>query len=240
MKSNLLATLCLVGLAAMLSGCIFGGDAPPPPSAPAQPIKPVEIIDLDKVINLLAESLDETDIERITKAGDKELDALAARPGAAAKGPLAPAKDLDQEAEGAFMGRFAGKLNAARVWSQPIGVMILADGRLQGFVDPNRNNQKEGAEEKELFTIILDEQRGRVLAFDPINNFYRALEYGVPDRSLFSGYLLAAMLKRQRPAGVDVSALAGVKVAPPGYHGAAVAAARKKAEAAAAAQQQNK
>jgi len=238
MKSHLLATLVLAGLAVALSGCIFGGDEPPP--KPAPPIKPAAIIDLDKVLNALTETLDETDLEKITKAGDKELEALAARPGPTAKGPIPPAKDLNQEAEGAFLGRFVNKLNAARLWSQPIGVVILGDGRIQGFADPNRNNQKDGAGEKELFTITLDEQRGRLVAFDPINNFYRAYNYGFPDRSFFSGYLLAAMLKRQKGAGADVAGLAAATIAPPGYHTAALAAARKRAEAAAAAQQQKK
>ncbi|MCA1960587.1 MAG: hypothetical protein LDL33_07305 [Desulfomonile sp.] len=238
MKSHFLATLVLAGLAAVLSGCIFGSEAPPPP--PPQPIKPVEIIDLDKVLNLLAETMDTMDIEQISKAGDKELEALSAPPGPAAKGPLVPAKDLNPEAEKTFLGRYVDKLNATRLWSQPIGTTIVGDGRILGFVDPNRNNQKDGPAEKELFTITLDEPRGRLVAFDPANKFYRAYNYGFPDRSLFSGYLLAAMMKRQRGAGVDAAALAGANIAPPGYHAAAVAAARKKAEAAAAAAQQQK
>lgn len=238
MKPHLLAMLVLAGLAAVVSGCIFGGEAPPP-AAPPQ-IKPVEIIDLDKVLNVLSETLDEMDIERISKADAKEFDALAARPGAAGKGPLAAARDINQEAEAAFVARLVAKLNAARVWSQPVGVAILSDGRLQGFLDPNRNNQKEGAGEKELFSVTLDEPRGRLIASDLASNFHRAAEYGFADRGMFSGYLLAAMLKRQRDVGADVSRLATVSVSPPGYHAAAVAAARKRAEAAAAAAQQQK
>jgi len=238
MKSRLIATLVMAGLAAVLSGCIFGSEEPPPP--PPQAIKPVEIIDLDKALNLLAETMDESDIERITKAGDKELEALSTPPGQAAKGPLAPAKDVDPDAEKVFLGRYVNRLNGARIWSQPIGVTILGDGRIQGFADMNRNNQKDGPAEKELFVITLDEPRGRLVAFDPANKFYRAYNYGFADRSLFSGYLLAAMLKRQRGTGADVSVLAGAIIAPPGYHAAAVTAARKKAEAAAAAAQQQK
>ncbi len=217
MKRILLAAIC-IGLLAGLSGC--GKDSGQETKAPA-PKKSVEVIDLDKVLKVLTETMDEMDLERIAGASDSELAALGEDSSKTGKQTLSPPMRIDEASEQKFLKKFADNLNRGKLVSEPIGVAMLPDGSIQGFTDKNKNMKKEGSD-KDLFKIQIDHQRGRIVASDTVHNYHRDHHYGHPFGGFFSGYLLGRMMSQQHSAGVDTSRLSSMPMSPKGYHDGAV------------------
>jgi len=210
MRFRLLFLALCAGVIIGLIGC--GGGAPPSGDLLKGAAK-VDKIDLDRVLKILTETLDEMDLQMISKATDKELDQMAAQTASADKDKPAAGKTLDKEKEQAFLSKFAAKLNKAQLISEPIGVAMLPEGTIQGFVDLNNNGVKDGAAERELFKVQLDQQRNRILASDASNR-YREHQYGFSPGGFFTGLLLGTMLNRQRTTGFDASKFGSIQTTP--------------------------
>jgi len=228
MKSKLLMLLVLTAVAAGLLGCLGGPSGPDP----ANKIKKIEIIDLDKVLRITFDTLDALDLEKITGADEKELEKMAAEKQPQGSVTVMPATEIDPASEKEFLRKLAAKLSRANLVSGPVGVTLLRDGSVQGFVDTNRNRARDGQGEKELFRLVLDAKRGRLIASDLKNGYNREYRYGYAPSSFFSGYFLGAMLDRQENAGFDTTRLAAMKMAPASYHRAAQMKANRAARAA--------
>jgi hypothetical protein len=201
---------------------LLGCGSEEPKKAPAPPPPPPRVImDLDKALKIFAETLDEQDLNAVANASPQELEAMASAGAdpSATKNRLTG--KLDKAKEDQFVKSFSANLNKAKIVPEPVGVVMLDDGTLQGFSDPNRNNMKDGPNEKEIFRIQLDEKRGRVIASDPVNHFDRDRQYGFSAGGFVSGYLLGSMLGRQQASGVDTSKFASMKMSPADYHGKA-------------------
>lgn len=210
MRFKLFFLALCAGVIVGLIGC--GGGAPPGGDLVKSAAK-ADKIDLDKVLKILTETLDEMDLQMISKASDKELDQMASQTAPTEKGKPAAVKTMDKEKEQAFLSKFASKLNNARLISEPIGVVMLPDGTIQGFADRNSNGVKDGSAEKELFKVQLDQQRNRILASDTSNR-YREHSYGFSPGGFFTGLLLGTMLNRQRATGFDASKFGSVRTTP--------------------------
>ncbi len=158
------ALLCM-GLA-ITSGCDATGS--------------VDVIDLDKVLDLFAETLAELD------GDDSSVEA-----GAVQEVATDAEKAENQEK---FLALYAKKLNAAKVSSKPVGVMFADTGTVRGFADPNGNN-KQDTGEKEVFTVDVDPEEKRLIASD--KTYYRDRAYR-PRFGFFTGYMIGSMMGRNR------------------------------------------
>ena len=183
---------------------------------------PVEVVDLNKVLDVLVVVLDE-------QAGGAKGKATAMGDGKTAdKVVEMPAGQEDPAIEKAFEKKFADKLNAAKLMSSPIGIDVNAKGEVIGFIDPNKNNV-QSAGEKKLFSIEIDIEGGRLIASDTSGN-RRPHRY----HSGMSGFLLGTMLGRQSRfySGARSSLkpnYKGQSMSPTGYHRSALSKARSRA-----------
>ena len=172
-----------------------------------------ELIDLNRVLDLLAEVLDAQSQQRASDAaiiasddgatgsdnatqrasGDEGLVASATTLNDAAGSvvPLDPT-NVDPQAEKAFLEAFAQKLNAASLISSPMGVTMNESGEIVGFKDPNQNAAMDGGEQR-LFTIQIDAEGERLIATDEQGNRRPHHYHGYG----FHGFLLGTMLGRQ-------------------------------------------
>lgn len=214
MKSTLSVTVVTLVLILALFGC----SSSPEQTQPVKSETKDEIINLDKVLDVLADTLERMDLDKIANASKKELDAMATRPDTAVEENVVPVNKLDDENDLQFVNKFALALNRARVASRPVGLNILPNGAVQGFIDVNRNKRKDGDDEVEVFLIQLDRDRGRLIASDTRNQIHRALDYGYVPRGLFTAYLLGSMLNRQRTTGFDETEFETIEIAPRGYY----------------------
>jgi hypothetical protein len=167
--------------------------------------------------------LDQLDLQAIASASRSDLEEMAAsggKPGT--KQAELPAK-MDKAKEEQFAKAFAENLNKAKATPEPAGVVVLDDGTIQGFADPNKNGVKDGSE-KELFRVYLDEKRARLVASDTARGYNRERPCGFSASGLLTGYLIGSMLNRQRTSNFDTGKLASLPMAPAGYHGQAVKA----------------
>jgi len=214
------AMSALVVFVLALFGC---GDEPPPGPKIKAPVRKVQIVNLDKVLDKFFEALDETDLEIIAGADDNRINRMAMGQSTDGVAALATVKRLPKAEIGVFINKLGSALARAKLVSAPVGAVFLPDGTVIGFVDKNRNKRREGKSEKALFKIILDEPRGRVIASDLKKNGYnRDRKYGKAPKGLFSTSFLGLMLNRQQTAGFDTATLGSLKMAPPGYHRLAV------------------
>lgn len=209
---HLFATAC-AGVVLVILGC---GSGLPPSGDPLSGGRRAGPVDLDRVLKILSDTLDQMDLKAIAKASDKELEAMTSQK-PEDQGKVA-SKPLDKEKEQAFLSAFATNLNNAHLSDDPIGVTMLGNGSIQGFVDKNRDGVKEGSGEKELFKVQLDPERKRIIASDANNQYHRDHHYGFSPSGFFMGYLLASMLNRQRASGFDASKLGQTKMSPEGYY----------------------
>jgi hypothetical protein len=223
MSIRLPALIVISVLLIGVSGCIF--DDPQPkvrPSSVKQPKTRAQagpsLIDLDEVLAVMSDTLDEMDLQRIKNASDKQLDEMSAVDVASGIGGLSSPKKLNPDQEEEFLAKFSKRLNKAKLYKTPIGVSFAKDGSLIGFADVNRNKERDGTKEKELFKIQIDQNSGRIIASDTENKYNRDHRYYRTGPGFFTGYILGRMRDQQRNAGVDTTRFGAMKMSPEGYH----------------------
>ncbi len=175
-----------------------------------------EIIDLNKVLDIMTATLEELKQESPASAADPAQETI---------------EPLDNEFEAAeyneiFLTRFAANLNKAKLISSSIGVGMLNTGAIEGFIDKNKNSKKETSEKK-LFTVEIDSERNRLIATDTQNQYRRSSHYR--PGGLFTGFLLGSMLSRQRHSGIRSSRFSNMKMSDKNYHKAATSKAKSSA-----------
>jgi hypothetical protein len=225
MRSKAPATLIVILLTVGLLGC----GSEPPKLNKKKVVSKIELVNLDRVMDLFVGSLDDKDLEQIVKADQKRLDRLAS-PDPAGKGDITASQRLDNDQINVFLKKFTAELNRSRVASRPVTVIMQPDGTIVGFIDTNRNGKidlKKG--ETEIFRIVLDQPRHRLVASDLKNMFHRNVDYRYPRKRMFSAHFLGAMLNRQQVTGFDASKLATLEMAPAGYHRQALKSRRDRA-----------
>jgi hypothetical protein len=210
--------LCLLVAAPLLTGCLWWGDDKAATSQ-APPPKPVEIIDLDKVLAALSQTLEEMDLAAIGRASGKELSEMAAVPTSHAKETMVASKKLDQKGRDQFFAKFSEKLDKVQPLKRSFGVFIDPEGAVKGFDDQNRNKTKD-AQEQELFKIIIDQRNKRLIAsdFEAKGPHHRDYSYADFIPGSFSHTLLGTMLNDQMEKQVDTSRFAEIKISPKDYH----------------------
>lgn len=197
----------------------------------------VEMIDLDKVLDILIATLDELD------GGDADsVDATAVAKATTGDGEAAtevavPETANDEAKDKQFANAFRINLNAAKLMSQPIGISVNDAGEIQGFTDTNNDNV-QGSGEGQLFKIEIDAEGQRLIASDTSGN-HRDHRYR-PRFGFFTGYMIGSMFNRQSGyySGSRSSLrpkYGSMSMSPKGYHAGAVAKARSAAKAKAAA-----
>lgn len=173
--------------------------------------EPSEVIDLNKVLDVMVSTLDQMQAKMGGEAGGTQPD-QAAR------------EKFMQE----FNVQYALNLNEAKLLSKPLGTAVQKDGSISGFVDPNQNMQRDSGE-NQLFTVEIDEERSRLIATDTQNGHRR--DHGFSLGALAAGMLIGHLLSRQRAAGVNRGKFSNMKMSPRNYHSSAAAKAKASARA---------
>jgi hypothetical protein len=218
LRRVLRSALCLLVAAPLLTGCLWWGDDKPATSQ-APPPKPVELIDLDKVLTALSQTLEEMDLAAIGRASGKELSEMAAVPTNQAKETMVASKKLDQKSRDQFFVKFSEKLDKVQPLKRSFGVFIDPEGAIKGFDDRNRNKTKD-AQEQELFKIFIDQRNKRLIAsdFEAKEPHHRDYSYADFIPGSFTHTLLGSMLNDQMEKQVDTSRFAEIKISPKDYH----------------------
>lgn len=186
----------------------------------------VDVVDLNKVLDLFAESLTELDGKEAAnvkaEGGDDANDQAVVG--------IEVVESEDKSKTDSFVKLFRSKLNAAKLVSKPIGVKIEESGVINGFADSDNNNVM-GAGEKSIFKIEIDEAGDRVVATDG-GGHYRDHRYR--GRGIMTGYFLGRMLSRNRSyyTGSRASArpdYSKTKMSSKSYHASAVSKAKASA-----------
>ena len=193
----------------------------------------VDVVDLNRVLDLFAETLTELD-------GEKPANVNAEGGGDAGEQAVVGIEvvaEEDKDKTESFIKLFRTKLNAANLVSTTIGVKIEESGVITGFADADNNNVMSGGE-KSIFRIEIDEERERVVASDG-DGHYRDHRYRRRG-GIFTGYLLGRMLSRNRGYYTGARSAAKPKygkttMSPKSYHSSAVSKARASAKASASA-----
>jgi len=175
----------------------------------------VEVVDLNKVLDVFSSTLTELDKKHADK-GETEVAAVK---------PEEDKEDQRQE----FIDLYAANLNKAKVSTISVGVEMTPAGDITGFGDANSNKSKESGE-KELFKLQIDEANSRVIASD--GSYYRDQAYR-PRGGFFTGYLIGSMLGRNRSyySGARAASkpnFTGKTMSPKNYHSGAVSKARSR------------
>jgi len=172
---------------------------------------PVEVVDLNKVLDVMVTTLDQEQ----------------AKMGSEFQG-----KSEDPAAREEFMTRFnvkyAENLNKAKLMSQPIGTSVNKDGSISGFIDPNKNMTMDAGEQK-IFIVEIDSARNRLIATDTQRGYHR--DSGFSMAGLATGLLIGHLLSRQSAAGVNTNKFSNMKMSPQNYHAGAVQQAKASAKA---------
>ena len=171
----------------------------------------VEVIDLNRVLDVMTATLDElksTPVEGVDKnAEGTETTAT---------------KTLAKEDIALFLRQFEKNLNAAKLLSTPIGAGMSKSGAITGFTDQDKNGIRDGSD-KLLFTIEMDGEGERLIATDIQNQYRRDTHYsGGGMGGFFTGYLIGSMLMGQRTMGIPPSRYSNMKMSSSNYHKAAV------------------
>ena len=179
----------------------------------------VDVIDLNKVLDILQATLTELD------GDDKD----------AVKGEeIKPVDKEEEEKRKQFLDAYAKNLTAAKLVSTPIGVEMHDSGSIHGFADKDGDNVKDTGE-KELFKVDIDEKEQRLVATDNANH-YRDHHYRGRSHGLFTGYMFGRMMSRGNSyySGTRASMrpdYSKTTMSPKTYHKSAVAKARSAARA---------
>ncbi len=173
--------------------------------------EPVEVIDLNKVLNILTQTLDELKNTSVEGAADSS-----------------GSKTLSQEDIKLFLRHFEKNLNAANLISTPIVTSMAKSGAITGYADKDKNGVQDKSDQL-LFTVEMDEKGQRLIARDVQNNYYRDTHYGYHGSGMggfFTGYLIGSMLTRQHSMGYSPNRFSNMRMAPRNYHQSAVSKAR--------------
>lgn len=180
----------------------------------------VDVIDLNRVLDILAATLDDqADGDAATGGGGSASFADDAE--------IQPT-DPDPAREQAFIDDFTRRLNDAKLVSTPIGVAMQADGSLVGFEDADGDGKRGGG--KKIFTIVIDAERNRLIASDTDGH---SRPYRYRGGGMLTGFFLGRMLGGQNAfysggrAGMRPD-LGSRSMSPQNYHSSAVAKARAK------------
>jgi hypothetical protein len=212
MAARFFALALFTSLCATFQGCSSSSD--------------VDVVDLNRVLDLLAETLDEQAAKAAPPAAaevssDAEIAAGTIK-------PVDPTQ-TNPAIESEFLVAYAAKLNAANLITSPIGVEMSSTGEIVGFKDAN-SDAVQTPDESQLFTVTIDLEQNRLIASDGDGN-YRPHSYR--PGGFFTGYLLGSMLGRQNNyysgamAGNRPS-FRGTTMSPPDYHANAVNTARSR------------
>ncbi|MCP4698140.1 MAG: hypothetical protein GY862_15000 [Gammaproteobacteria bacterium] len=193
--------------------------------------EPVEVIDLNKVLDVVVDSMKQTSDKQAGGgvAGDKQDVASSAETAETAEPAETPKVSDAEKAKkmAEFLALCTENMNKAKLISKPIGLGLLKDGTIEGFVDPNKNSKKDSGE-KQIFTVEIDAERNRLIATDTQNGYRRDNVLGGMATGLLAGALIGSMLSRQRGAGVSSSRYSNMKMNDKNYHSKARSSARAK------------
>ncbi len=194
----------------------------------------VEVIDLNKVLDLFQATLTELDGEEAAAAKVNGADAEVETAEQEVVG-IEVVNEVDEAKKKEFLNLFITKLNAAKLVSTPIGVIMHESGAIIGFVDFDKDNDRDSGD-KVLFKIEIDDARNRVIASDS-GGHHRDHRYR--GGGFFTGYLLGSMLGRNR--GYYSGSRASMKpdyskqtMSPKSYHASAVSKAKTAARSSSA------
>ncbi|MGK0205546.1 MAG: hypothetical protein ACI9S9_004637 [Planctomycetota bacterium] len=200
----------------------------------------IEVIDLDRVLTIL-----DTVMKTPIGDGTTTVTPEAAKP---AEGEIVEVARIDSADEredltAEFLTQFTSALNAAKMMSRPIGVVLESSGAMLGFTDNNGDRSKGGGDHN-LFRIEVDTEKNRIIASDlqrpqyRRDHYYGRSYYGhgyYGGGGFFMGYMLGSMSGRShRYYGGSIRRpnYGGMSMAPSGYQRAAVTTAKTKAKAA--------
>ncbi|CAM2010482.1 hypothetical protein [Acanthopleuribacter pedis] len=178
----------------------------------------VEVIDLNKVLDVMTATIDSFADQKVEGAEE----------GANAEEVLAAAASDNQVVSSEFLATYTKNLNEAKVMSTPVGTLMRPDGAIEGFQDSNADGKKDSGEQQ-LFTVEIDVERARLIATDTQNSYHRDSGFHISPGSIFMGYMLGSMLSRQRASGISPSRYSNMKMSPRNYHSSAVSSARARA-----------
>lgn len=179
----------------------------------------VEVVDLNKVLDVFAQTLTELDSKHADKGGEADV---------------AVVDEANEKAEfqKEFVELYADNLNKAKLVSGSVGVIMAPSGDIEGYKDTN-SDKKKSSGEKKLFSIQIDEENSRVVATD--DTYYRDHTYRRRS-GFFSGYLIGSMMGRNRSYYRGARAATkpnfkGKSMSPKSYHKGAVSKAKSRARA---------
>ncbi|MFK7742913.1 MAG: hypothetical protein AB8H80_21555 [Planctomycetota bacterium] len=199
----------------------------------------IEIIDLDKVLDVFSETL-KSPIDGNTPAD--------ASPGAS-QTTLAPGSEVtalgaDQEKPELtekFLTQFGTALNNAKLMSTPIWARMDGNGSILGYSDYDGSRTKGGSD-RDLFRIEIDPDSGRIIATDMQRSNYRRDHhyhgyhhgYGYHGGGgFFMGYMLGSMRGRSNRYYDEPTRrrpnFGTMNMAPKGYHTSALQSAKTQA-----------
>lgn len=173
--------------------------------------QPVEVVDLNKVLDVMVTTLDQTQAKMGSEFQGKSED---------------PA--IREEFMQTFNKQYAINLNQAKLMSTPIGTEVKSDGSISGFMDPNKNMARD-AGENQIFIVEIDSARNRLIATDTQHGYHR--DAGFSMAGLAAGMLIGHLLSRQRSAGVNTNKFSNMRMSPKNYHAGAVSQAKASAKA---------
>lgn len=180
-----------------------------------------EVVDLNKVLDVFASTMDEKDIKQVAAADitEETPEAQNFKQISAAEESKA---DLDD-----FITDFSINLNKAKLASFPIAVNYTGSGAIQGYRDNNSNFKKDSGE-RALFLIEVDNERSRIVATDTQNGYHR--DYSYRSRwhggGFFTGMFLGSMMGRQSRSGIFSSRFSNMKMSSKNYYSGAVSKAK--------------
>lgn len=179
--------------------------------------EPIDVADLNQVLNELAASLAQLDAHSADQQGQK-LAAITA--------------DEEHTADRqAFLDAFANNLNRIDMISQPFGVVMVESGDLFGFGDLNSDNRRDNGEET-FFRVQLDENNERLIASDGEGHF-RDHAYDAKGMRHYTLQLIGTMLGRKQAyytghAAAMRPAFGPLEMSPKDYYPNAVIKARRR------------
>lgn len=182
----------------------------------------VDVVDLNKVLSIFESTLTELD-----STADKKEEAEIKE--------VKPTEE-NEEYKKKFLATYTENLNKAKLISSPIAAKMTEQGDVEGYKDANKNKVADTGEKK-LFTVVVDAEGSRLIAFDDANH-YRDQSYR-PRGGFFTGYLIGSMLGRNRSyysgsrAGTRTN-YSKKQMSPKTYHKSAVSKARAKSRASSA------
>ena len=169
----------------------------------------VEVIDLDKVLDVTMNTMDQMQGKMVVPSEGQAVDEATKQ------------QHLDK-----FNTLFTQNLNNAKIYSKPLATTVKSDGSFEGFVDANQDLKQDISEAK-LFTVEVDNERNRLIATDTQEGHRR--DHGFSMGGLAAGMLIGHLLSKQSAAGVQSSKFANAQMSPKGYHASAVSSAKARA-----------